>query len=217
MEAQERLLKSCALILGVSSHGGVAAHYLAQSGVGRVILVDENPMALSNIYRRVTESPLVGMDSELVCKATALTTEKAEELIASADVVIDGLNNWQDKLIASDACMHLGKPLIHAGGIGFRFQLFIMRPSRSACLRCALPQVGIDDVPLVPLQSANLAPVIGMIGAWQAVDAIKLMAKLGASQANELTRFDWLSGEIDSIRGLDPRPDCPDCGRPKRN
>ena len=113
--------------------------------------------------------------------------------------------------------MQVKKPLIHAGGGGFRFQVYTMLPSKSACLRCVLPEIGMDDVPLTTMEFGALEPVAAMIGALQAVEGIKVVAKVGASQGNELWKFDWLSGEFETIRGLDPRSDCPDCGRYARS
>jgi len=217
VEAQERLLNGVVLILGVSLAGAVAAQYLAQSGIGRIILLDENPKALSQVYRKIADSPDYNPDTELVCRASHFNAENAEAVLSQCDVAIDGLDNWQDKLVASDTCMHIKKPLIHAGGSGFRFQLFTMYPGRSACLRCAFPQAGIDDVPLLPPDGGNIAAVIAMVGAWQALETIKYIAKIGVSQGNELIKTDWLSGESEIIRGLDPRPDCPDCKRVTRS
>ena len=74
----------------------------------------------------------------------------------------------------------------------------------------------MDDVPLTPTDTSTLAPVSAMIGALQALETIKIVARLGASQGNELWKFDWLSGEFETVRGLDPRFDCPDCGRNSR-
>ncbi|HEY9679798.1 MAG TPA: ThiF family adenylyltransferase [Drouetiella sp.] len=213
LEARERLSHATALIAGVQSYGAVAARYLTEAGVGKIVLVDEDPKALSSAFKNVDGIS----NSEVVCKATRMDGHDADQLFKPCDLIVDGLNNWQEKLLVSDVCMQIGKPLIHAGGAGFRFQVFTMRPSRSACLRCVFPLAGIDDVPLQPLEQNSIAAVLGMVGAWQSVEAIKLLAKVGATQGNELTKIDFLSGEFETIRGLDPRTDCPDCGRAPRN
>ncbi|HEY9713130.1 MAG TPA: ThiF family adenylyltransferase [Chroococcales cyanobacterium] len=215
-QAQERLLTGNVLILGIESNGAIAAQYLVDAGLGSITLVDRDPKALAVLYRQICETPHGNPDAQVTCKAVKFSADNAETLFGEHDVVIDGLHDWQDKLIASDVAMHLGKPLIHAGGSGFRFQLFNMQPGKSACLRCAFPMAGIDDVPLLPVEGGQLSPVVGMVGAWQALEAIKLIARLGASQGNELTKVDWLSGESEIIRGLDPRDDCPDCKRKNR-
>jgi molybdopterin-synthase adenylyltransferase len=168
---------------------------------------------LSSVYKSSENAS----GSQLLCKAWKVDGHDAESIFSEFDVIIDGLTNWQEKLLVSDVCMHINKPLVHAGGSGFRYQLFTMVPSRSACLRCAFPMAGIDDVPMQPPEHKSIAAVLGMIGAWQAVEAIKLIGKIGAIQGNELTKIDWLSGEFETIRGLDARKDCPDCGRAGRS
>jgi adenylyltransferase/sulfurtransferase len=208
-EALELLSCGSALIAGVQLSGLVAARHLVEAGIGKLCLIDEDPKALSSAYKS-----LDGLsETEVLCRAWKIDGHDAESVFSETNVVIDGLTNWQDKLLVSDVCMQIRKPLVHAGGSGFRYQLFTMRPTRSACLRCAFPLAGIDDVPLQPPEHKPIEAVLGMIGAWQAVETIKLIAKIGATQGNELTKIDWLSGEFETIRGLDPRQDCPDCGR----
>jgi molybdopterin/thiamine biosynthesis adenylyltransferase len=140
----------------------------------------------------------------------------SEELIRNFDVVVDAMSDWQLKLVASDACMHLSKPLVHVGGEGFRYQLYTMRSGVSACLRCVFPRIGIDDFPKAQNDDALFAPVNGVLGSLQAIEAAKLAARLGASQGNELFKFDFLSGEMEMVTGLDAVSDCPDCGNRRR-
>lgn len=211
--AQWRLLQGSAVVLGIQETGAVVAQHLAQAGIGKLELVDDNPKALSALYRTLVEMPGKSADTQINCRFWHFDGHDAEQRLAEGDVIIDGLQSWQDKLIASDICMLLNKPLVHAGGSGFRFQVFTMVPSQSACLRCAFPQVGIDDVPLTTDQVASFGPVLGLVGSLQALSAIKLIARLGATQGNELLKIDCLSGEFEVITGLDKRPDCPDCGR----
>lgn len=214
--AQEQLLKSKVVVIGMAGLGPVVALNLLEVGIGCLVLVDTEPKLLD-----VASKELRGRDPDgnttVELKLAEFKATNAEELIGKADVIIDGLDNWQAKLLLSDVCMHLGKPLVHAGVIGFWFQVFTMIPKKSACLRCVFPQVGIDDVPLSPPQSGRCVPVIGMAGALQALEAIKLIAHLGAAQGNELFKFDCLTGEFETITALNKRPDCPDCGRLFRN
>lgn len=212
-DALELLRRSSVLIAGVQLSGIVAARYLVEAGVGRLCLIDEDPKSLSAAYKKL-DGP--GSETEILCRAWKVDGHDAESIFSESDVVVDGLTSWQDKLLVSDVCMQIRRPLVHAGGSGFRYQLYTMRPHRSACLRCTFPKAGIDDVPLEPPEHKPISAVLGMIGAWQAVETIKLLAKIGASQGNELTKIDWLSGEFETIRGLDPQHDCPDCGRNKR-
>lgn len=207
---------STVLILGLRWSGAKVASHLAKANVGKVILVDHDEEALLAAQKLVASyvSELKST-TNVVCKNITFSAHVAEQLINETDIVIDCLRNWQNKLLASDVCMHLRKTLIHAGGSGMRFQLYAMRPGKSACLRCALPIAGIDDVPLLPETETSLETLESMIAAMQALESLKILSRLGVSQGNELLKFDGLSGEFEVIRGLDPRRDCPDC-RPNR-
>lgn len=162
---------------------------LSQAGIGKILLFDTNnskqPWTLANVEKSVQQST----------------------------IVIDALSDWQQKLALSDICMDCDTVLVHCGITGFRFQIYAMIPGRSACLRCALPVAGIDEVPLQPAEEEIMEAVIELAAAWQSLEAIKYLAKIGVLQGNELFKFDCLSGELEVIRGLDANPDCPDCGK----
>jgi adenylyltransferase/sulfurtransferase len=215
-EAQARLLRGKVVVLGNFGTGTVAAKVLCQAGIGQLTLVDLSPKQLAKSSRSIKDRNQVAGDTEITLKAIALTDSKTEELLRQNNLAIDALEDWQEKLTLSDMCMSTRTPLIHTGVAGFRYQLFSMLPGKSACLRCALPLAGIDDVPREPLKLGKVGAVLEMAGAWQAIEAIKLIAKVGATQGNELFKFDCLSGEFEIIRGLDPQSDCPDCGGRKR-
>lgn len=207
-ECQERLLNSRAVILGASESALVAARFLIESGLGKLEVYSDDKE--SKAFQEGLS------DCAVSCFTTPFNAHSAESILENADVAIDGLKDWQGKLLASDICMQMRKNLIHAGSIGFRAHVYTMRPGRSACVRCVLPEVGIDDVSRVDREFGYFPPLAGLIGAFQAIEATKLMAQLGAIQGNELLKYDGLSGEIETIRGLDPVADCPDCGRQVR-
>jgi len=202
------------LILGVGWSGIKVAAHLAQANVGKVVLVDQDKAVLKSAAETIQKTIQPGSTTEFVCHELDFDAHFAEELINDVTMVVDCLENWQDKLLASDVCMHLRKTLIHAGasGNGMRFQIYAMRPGKSACLRCAFPLAGIDDVPLIPENNEQFEPIVAMVAAMQSLEAIKIMSRLGVSQGNELLKFDGLSGEFEIIRGLDPQHGCPDCG-----
>ncbi|HEY9785769.1 MAG TPA: ThiF family adenylyltransferase [Candidatus Obscuribacterales bacterium] len=206
-----RLLATRAVVLGVRGSGASAVKSLKDAGVPQVAVVLER----GDDYETLAPDLLDLADGNfgVLIHSAPFDAHKAEELISSGTIVIDGLENWQDKLLASDVCMQLRRPFIHAGGFGLRLQFYTMRPGLSACLRCVFPRVGIDDVPPNSLKLSYFKPLLAMIGAIQAIDAVKLVAEIGATQGNELWKFDFLSGEIETVRGLDPSMDCPDCGR----
>jgi molybdopterin/thiamine biosynthesis adenylyltransferase len=215
-ECQERLMKSRLLILGASETAFVCADHLMRLGAGHLELSGASHYDLHLLAERLDALHPAPTDTHVGVSEQTFDAHDSEQLITSFDVVVDGLSDWQLKLVASDACMHLSKPLVHVGGEGFRYQLYTMRPGRSACLRCVFPRIGIDDFPKTQDESALFPPVQGVLGSLQAIEAAKLAANFGASQGNELFKFDFLSGEMEMITGLDSVADCPDCRKPRR-
>ncbi|MBX9691531.1 MAG: ThiF family adenylyltransferase [Cyanobacteria bacterium] len=202
-QKQERLLDShCLLICGEQSAEYAIVH-LVQAGIGKITLALENES--SSVNEMLVQNP----DVELVHQAI---DDLPDETIRSASVVLETSNDWQYKLRLSDICMHHDIALVHSGVLGPRVQLYTMVPSRSACLRCALQQTGMDDIPLTPVSQTSLRPMSAWLGALMALEAIKLITKLGVTQGNELWKMDGLSGELEIVRGLDPQRGCPDCG-----
>lgn len=215
-ECQERIFKSRVLILGASEIAYVVADYLTKLGTGVIELAGASHYDLQTVAERIELKHGANTETQIIVSKTNFDSHDSEELISRCDVVVDALNDWQLKLVASDTCMRLSLPLVHSGGEGFRYQLYTMRPGQSACLRCVFPRIGIDDFPIAQDESAIFPPVQGTIGALQALEAAKLAGRLGASQGNELMKFDFLSGEMETITGLDPVKDCPDCDKRRR-
>jgi molybdopterin/thiamine biosynthesis adenylyltransferase len=210
-QAQARLLQGKVLILGANALAGATSRNLIEVGLGTVLVVDESDGALKEVHASVTRESASSSDTKFSTRSREFGSDQLESLVGDFDVVVDAAEDWQHKLLISDICMSKKKPLIHAGVIGFRFQLYAMLPGRSACLRCTLPIIGIDEVPLEPPDFGIFRPVSELVGAWQAVETVKLVGNLGVTQGNELFKFDCLSGEFEVVRGLDPQRDCPDC------
>lgn len=228
-KAQSRLLSARVVVIGLDGGGITTAVHLLQAGIGHLGLIDAGEVSAADVNfqtlfsnidigrHRVTAimgrlAPL-NPDTALEPIAGSFNAHTAEEIVGRFDLAVDGLADWQDKLLASDVCMQLGRPLVHAGISGFSFQLFTMVPGKSACLRCVLRQVGEEDLPPAEAQRARFSPLCGMAGAFQALEAIKLIAHTGASAADELIRFDAVRRTFHTWPGLTPQKDCPDCGR----
>jgi molybdopterin/thiamine biosynthesis adenylyltransferase len=228
--AQARLANARVALLGINGAGSACATYLASSGIGEIILIDDAAVAEGDLYdqplfqradigRSKTMSAakrLAEIEPELKVQSVSksLDSHNAEQLIDSAHIVVDGLNDWQQKLLLSDVCMHMGRTLVHAGVRKFEFQIYTMIPGRSACLRCAFSKAGLEDITASGQDDspAALGPVAGMAGAFQAIEVIKILSGLGPTPGNHLIKFDSLRRDFDDITNLGPRMDCPDCG-----
>ncbi len=229
VERQLLLSQATVLMLGLNATGATCAMHLAQSGIGKLILVDCDLVKPSDL----TVHPLLTMADVGDPKTLALSrslqlinpdlkieerferfdAHNAESLLHEADLAVEGLRNWQDKLLASDNCMHILKPLIHAGLMEFSFHVFSMIPGKSACLRCVFSNLGLEDLPAAGPGRGELGAIAGLAGAFQAAEAIKIITRLGTISGNHLLRFDVLRSEFDDMTQLTSRSDCPDCGR----
>lgn len=209
---QERLFSGMVLVLGAGTIACTIAMELARSGVGTIKLVSDSLTELS--AARNFLSSLDCPDTELTFK---LVSEPLlallEREVREFDVIVDGLCDWQFKLLASDVAMRANRPLVHSYTSGLRCHVYCMVPGRSMCLRCLLTYLEMEDYPREAQRySATLPALESIVGGFQGLEVVKLLSRLGVSQGNELFRFDGLSGEFEVLRGLDPSRDfCPDC------
>lgn len=157
-DAQARLAESSALIVGAGGLGSPAALYLAAAGVGRIGIVDDDAVDLSNLQRQIlhdeaaigsskTESTrrrLEGLNSDISVEThpTRLTGDNAMDLLRRYDLVLDGSDNFPTRFLVSDAAWLLQKPLVAGAIYQFEGQLSVYDPNvpGSPCYRCLLPE-----------------------------------------------------------------------------
>ncbi len=210
---QQKLFAGRVLVLGAGAIARTLAMNLVQSGVGQVKIVSPSLSDLSGSrnFLATVENPDSKLTYQLVGEPL---TGYLEELISLFDVVVDAACDWQIKLLASDLVMRANRPLVHAHTDGLRCHVYCMVPGRSMCLRCLLVELEMEDYPREGSNHASSLPSLdSIVGGFQSLEVIKLLSGFGVSQGNELMQFDGLSGELEVLRGLDPRSDCPDCGR----
>lgn len=206
----EALRRSTVLVVAGADAARSLVELLTDGGVGRIIVVQQGEDK-SVRFQAVTSS-----DTSLEIRSfnEAEGVNALEGLIAEVDLVVETVLDWQVKLALSDLAMRFGKALIHSGVVGHRYQIYFIKPGKSACLRCVLPVVGIEDFPLGPVAPHPIKAVETWAGSLMALDAIKYLADLGVIQTTTLWRIDPLSGDIEAVRNLASVKDCPDCGLP---
>ncbi|MFZ9615496.1 MAG: HesA/MoeB/ThiF family protein [Fluviibacter sp.] len=226
IEGQEKLLASHALIIGAGGLGSPAALYLASAGVGTLSIADGDTVDLSNLQRQIlhTESR-IGL-TKTQSAAEALHTVNPEcrvnplprlegnaliDAVDQADVVLDCSDNFTTRYALNRACLRTQTPLVSGAAIKLTGQLFVMDPRQTdtPCYACLYPEDSADD-DLRCATTGILAPLTGVIGCMQAVEAIKLLAGFGTPAAGLLQRYDALSGTWSSAR-VQPDPACPAC------
>lgn len=216
-------------MVGAGGLGCPAALYLAASGIGRLTLADPDRVDLTNLQRQVlyrTESvgqvkvqaarqalSSVNPDVQVVALQEKLLGEKLETLVAAHDVVLDCSDNFATRHAVNRACVRHRKPLVAAAAIRFDGQLMVfdLRAEGSPCYSCLFPEDGeVEEVQCAVM--GVLAPLTGVMGALQAMEALKLLAGAGEAATGRLLAFDALRAEWRSMKAKkDPR--CAVCAR----
>ncbi|HKK04673.1 MAG TPA: molybdopterin-synthase adenylyltransferase MoeB [Gammaproteobacteria bacterium] len=225
-EGQERLLTSRALVLGVGGLGSPVVMYLAAAGVGHLTLVDYDAVELSNLQRQVVHRSAdlgrpkvesardtlasLNPDVKVNTVAARLEGDALAAQVADADVVIDASDNFATRFALNDACVAARKPLVSGAAIRMEGQISVFRPDRGGpCYRCLYrDEGGIEET---CSENGILAPVVGVIGSLQAVEAIKVLLDIGEPLDGRLLLFDALAMEWRTLK-LKKDPECPVCG-----
>lgn len=228
IEGQERLLAGHALVVGAGGLGSPVAFYLAAAGVGRLTLADADEVELSNLQRQIAhgEADLGRNKAESAreaalalnagCRIETLTDhlqgESMAAAVATADVVLDCTDRFSSRYAINDACRAAGVPLVSGAAIRFSGQLAVFDPRDPdcPCYACLYPPDGQGDEALSCSESGVVAPLVGLVGSFQALEAIKLLSGAGATHQG-LSTFDGLSGEWRRF-GVSRDRACATCG-----
>ncbi len=224
-QGQERLAQSSALIVGLGGLGSVASLYLANAGIGRLLINDFDRVDASNLPRQLlfrtgdvgtfkTAATAARLrDAHPALRITTLDRQlDADELCAAArdcDVVLDCTDNFRTRLLLNQACVTTGKPLVSGAAIRFEGQVAVF-PNRGTgpCYRCLYAD---EDENFASCAGQGiLAPVAGTIGTMQATETLKLLLGLESGLCNHLWVYDGLSGATRSV-AIQRKPGCPVC------
>lgn len=227
-DAQARFAAAHALVIGVGGLGAPAAHFLAAAGVGRLTLCDADHVDLTNLQRQLlfatadvgarkvdaAAARLHAVNPEIAIERIDLRVGAAElaPLVAAATVVLDCCDNFETRHAVNRACVAARVPLVSGAAIRFDGQLavFDSRDAQSPCYHCLFGEG--DELEETRCATMGVfAPLVGIIGATEAAEALKLVAGVGTSLAGRLLMLDALSMRWREVRV--PRdPDCPVCG-----
>lgn len=225
---QQRLKAAHVAIVGLGGLGAPAALYLAAAGIGKLTLIDDDGVSLSNLQRQILFrsadfrqlKAFVGRDAlhalnphvEIFPKPVELHELNAQRLIHGADVVLDGTDDYDTRFAVNDACHTLGLPLV-SGAVGRwdgQVSVFASGAVQDApCYRCLVPETPPDVEHCA--QVGVVGALTGVIGSMMALEAIKLIAKAGEPLIGRLFLFDGLRGDARTVR-LHRDPECATCG-----
>jgi adenylyltransferase/sulfurtransferase len=224
---QERLQSARALIVGAGGLGSPVALYLAAAGVGRITLCDHDRVDMTNLQRQIAHD-MASLDEnkavsaarrmaamnpeiELVPIAQRLEGASLEAQVAACDVVLDCSDNFATRHAVNRASVRFAKPLVSGAAVRFDGQVcvFDRRAPVAPCYACLFPEAA-EEAEMRCAEFGVFAPLVGVIGAMQAAEALKLLIGIGASLSGRLLLFDALAAEWRTIR-LRPDPACPVC------
>ncbi len=223
IEGQEKLLSATVLIVGLGGLGSPVALYLAAAGVGHLMLADHDVVDLSNLQRQIVHQQQSVGAAKVASAAASLCAMNPEVTITQihermqgesllravrqADLVVDATDNFLVRYEINDACFATGTPLVSGAAIRMEGQVAVFDPraADSPCYRCLFPAG--DDSALNCAENGVAAPLVGMIGTVQAMEAFKLIAGVGESLTGYVLYLDALSMQWHKLR-LRRNPSC---------
>lgn len=226
LDGQEKLLAAKVLIVGLGGLGSPVAMYLAAAGVGHLVLADFDTIELSNLQRQIVHThariginkaesaaqtlAALNPDTLLTCVTEFLNAEALVDLLDDVAVVLDCSDNFAIRFALNAACVKAQVPLVSGAAIRLEGQIavFDARTPTSPCYRCLYEETDED---LTCSANGVLAPLVGVIGAMQALEAIKVIIGFGSSLAGRLLLFDARYSQWREL-ALTKDENCPVCG-----
>src|SRR6266550_3246767 len=227
-EGQRRLKNASVLCIGAGGLGSPAALYLAAAGVGRLGIVDNDVVDLSNLHRQLLHGTKdVGREKadsarerlhginpgiEINIHPTRLCAGNAVDLIGAYDIIVDGSDNLPTRYLSSDVCVWQKKPNIYGSVHQFEGQVSVFAPHLGGpCYRCLFPDPPPADAIPSCAEAGVLGVVPGLIGIIQAMEAIKLIIETGDNLLGRLLHVDALTLRFREFN-IRRDPNCPVCG-----
>lgn len=224
---QRRLMDAEVLVVGMGGLGCPAAMYLLGAGTGHLIIADDDKVELPNLQRQIAYSQAVlgrpkvaaaravlqGMNPNAAVTALGerMEGEALDEAVMKADLVVDACDNFATRFAVNRSCLKHRRPLVSGAAIRMEGQVAVFDPRRpdSPCYQCLYQPGGEEDTRC----SANgvMAPLVGIVGSVQAMEAVKLIAGLGEPLTGRLLLLDAAAMQWREMR-LPRDPDCAACG-----
>lgn len=220
------LSQQSVLLVGMGGLGCPAALALVQSGVGRLVLCDDDQVDEGNLHRQILYCDLdIGTDktdaairslsplakktgTQLEARKTRLLPETARALVRGVDLVVEGADNFATKFLAADACFLENRPIVHGAAIRWHGTAWAIAPGGQPCYRCLF-----EDIPTGHHANCEsdgvMGPVVGVVGAMMAELALRTLR--GRSSLGMLWTFDGLKDRLRQVK-IQTRPGCSLCG-----
>jgi molybdopterin-synthase adenylyltransferase len=222
--AQLAASEASVLVIGAGALGSPVAMYLAGAGVGRIGILDDDAVELSNLHRQLLHfTPDLGepkaesaaaklrfLNPDIVIEPYQVRVEAANApaLLEGQDLVVDCSDSFATRYAVNAACCAAGVRLVEAGVLGMSGLVMSIKPGRTACYRCAFPEPP-EDAPRCA-DAGVLGPAAGVIGSLQALEALKLLTGVAPAIVDGFLQVDLATADFLRVHAS-RRPDCPDC------
>ncbi|QNS14952.1 molybdopterin-synthase adenylyltransferase MoeB [Mannheimia bovis] len=224
-DGQEKLKSSRILIVGLGGLGCAASQYLASAGVGHLTLVDFDTVSLSNLQRQILHTDeAIGLPKVESAKARLsainpniqieainqkCSDEQWAELIANTDLVLDCTDNVTVRNQLNFQCFKQKRPLVSGSAIRFEGQISVFTyQENEPCYQCLSSLFG--DGTLSCVEAGVIAPIVGVIGSFQALEAIKTLLNIGKTLSGKLLMIDGLHFSVREM-ALPKQKNCSVC------
>jgi adenylyltransferase/sulfurtransferase len=223
---QAKLRAASVLIVGAGGLGAPMMMYLAAAGIGRIGIIDDDVVDLSNLQRQVAHTTeRIGVNkaesAALTARAinpevtvdilpTRLTEDVIDDIFSQYDVIADGTDNFATRYLVNEAAVRLGKTLVTAALLRFDGQITTVKPG-GPCYRCLFPNPPPPGAVPSCSEAGVLGSVAGILGTMQATEIVKEIIGIGDSLSGRLLLFDGLAMNLRAMKAKQ-RADCPTCG-----
>jgi adenylyltransferase/sulfurtransferase len=228
-EGQERIRRARVLVVGGGALGSAAAESMARAGVGTLTVVDRDLVEVANLQRQslfdeedaalarpkavAAEARLRRINSEVAVRGVVADVDAAlaARLVAEADLVLDGTDNFETRYVLNDVCLRAGVPWVYGACVAAHGAALAVLPGKTPCLRCVLgerPAIGAVET----CDTAGVvAPVVQAVAGIQAAEALKILAGRHDALVGGLVTLDLWAGSFDVARLEGRAPWCPSC------
>lgn len=225
-EGQEALKSASALVLGAGGLGCASTQYLAAAGIGALTLIDDDKVEVSNLQRQVLHNDnTVGMlkvesakqalqtinpNVSISTIAARLDDNTLHDLIAKHDIVLDCSDNVETRNQLNRLCHQLKTPLVSGAAIRMEGQISVYTyQANEPCYQCLSALFGQQALTCV--EAGIMSPVVGIVGAVQAMETIKVIADMGQPLSGKILMLDAMTMSWREMK-LSKQPACPVCG-----
>ncbi|NML36674.1 HesA/MoeB/ThiF family protein [Chitinophaga sp. G-6-1-13] len=207
-EKQRLLQAASVLVIGAGGLGVPVLQYLTAMGIGKIGIVEHDTVSVTNLQRQVLYhtadqgKPKLALaaarlqqlnpEVQIVPHDTWLTTDNALEIIGAYDVVVDCSDNFGTRYLVNDVCVITGKPLVYGAIYKYEGQLSVFNYQGGATYRCIFPEPPESGEMLNCSEIGVLGVLPGIIGCYQANEAVKVITGIGTPLKNQLLTIDTL-------------------------